>query len=65
MNTYKEVLHSPVFESLLTVQSEVRRVIRALVVPKRKDFHLDLTKKIESMTVLGKELNYYLDQIQD
>ena len=50
MNTYKEVLHSPVFESLLTVQSEVRRVIRALVVPKRKDFHLDLTKKIESMT---------------
>ena len=51
MNTYKEVLHSPVFESLLTVQSEVRRVIRALVVPKRKYFHLDLTKKIESMTL--------------
>ena len=45
-NTHKEALNSPEFVGLLTVQSEVLRVLMALVVPKSKNFHLDLTSRL-------------------
>ena len=35
-NTYKEALDSHLFVSQQTVQSEVERVLKALIVPKRK-----------------------------
>ena len=37
-NTYEEALNSPLFGSQLTEQSQVQRVLGALLVPKRKTF---------------------------